>query len=183
MPSLTQTWKFEIFCPDLGNNRTCVPPFYFRVKSGLSKLEYRAFCRRFIDVMREMGAPSVPALDAEGKPLFNEDGTPKLVEKEESAAETEARVARELAAFADCLGQAMEMGSEPLQIEGKPVATLAEYVALVASLRTGVAHLMELFDAVVHFNSTEGARALFSGRLSGGVGGTRTPRASGAAPH
>jgi hypothetical protein len=82
----------------------------------------------------------------------------------------------------DILAGAVEMGEEPLAIQGKPIAGLREYCHAVAEV-AGLAHLHELAEAVQWCNSVHGARALFYGRLSGGIASMASHRASRAAAH
>lgn len=66
----------------------------------------------------------------------------------------------------------VQMGGEPLVVDGAPVDTLEKYLELVAHQRGGDL-LGELLSTLFHLNSTAGAQELFSARLSGGSRTTR----------
>lgn len=69
--------------------------------------------------------------------------------------------------MAEALKGCVEMGAEPLMVGKKTIATVEEYLALIAPQRNGEL-AMELVGTLTRLNSTEGARELFSARLSGG---------------
>lgn len=82
----------------------------------------------------------------------------------------------QLAAFFDALAKAgsaedwhavfdgiVELGDEPLTLDGREVTDLRTYLDAVAL----TPYLMELVGAIRHHNSLDGARASFSERLSG----------------
>jgi hypothetical protein len=81
--------------------------------------------------------------------------------------ETKAKTAEEVTASLEGI---VEMGDEPLSIGGQPIATLAEYVAIIHEQK-GHELLEEMMGAVAWHN-TVGVRANFSERLSGGKGST-----------
>lgn len=61
----------------------------------------------------------------------------------------------------------VEMGTVPLSIDGKPIATIGEYYEVISTQRGADLH-WELQGAVEMFNAVAGAVELFFGRLSGG---------------
>lgn len=65
----------------------------------------------------------------------------------------------------------VRMGKEPLWVEGKHIATLADYVDL-AMRQPGLNLFAELIEALKWHNSVEGEKELFSERLSGGSAST-----------
>lgn len=71
--------------------------------------------------------------------------------------------------FADLV----RMGTEALTVDGRPVATLRDYLELVAQQR-GADLLYELIGAIAWHNSVEGVGKTFSERLSGGWFSTAT---------
>lgn len=76
-------------------------------------------------------------------------------------------------AFAGALGPYVRVHGGPHTVDGKPLATLDDYIALVTeSADAGLAQLKELQAALVSFNSLEGPDELFSLRRSGGARST-----------
>ncbi len=73
--------------------------------------------------------------------------------------------------MAEAYGPFVRMGSEPLVYEGKPVATLAEYLAL-CEVPENACNLVELPRALLEANSVAGNSELFFERLSGGFTST-----------
>lgn len=71
------------------------------------------------------------------------------------------------AGMAEALKGCVELGAEPLVVGQKTIATVEEYLTLIANQRGGEL-AMELVGTLTRLNSTEGARELFSARLSGG---------------
>lgn len=69
--------------------------------------------------------------------------------------------------FAAFVGEYVEMGDEPLVVKGKPIETMAEYLALLDTIAS-VENVSELIHAVRWANSVEGTKALFFEQLSGG---------------
>lgn len=61
----------------------------------------------------------------------------------------------------------VRLGSEPLSLNGQPIATLEEYFAALWE-QPGAFLLQELGQQLVWLNSFDGARGLFSVRHSGG---------------
>lgn len=74
-------------------------------------------------------------------------------------------------AFARVFEGIVEMGSEPLSINGQAVAGLDGYIGVLIGL-TGVDLILELVEEVSRLNSVKGTRELFFARLSGGRSGT-----------
>lgn len=131
-----RAWKWERFVPDIGDNRAQERPFFFRIKSGISKVEFRDFLQR-VTQMKTGG---------------------------ENALETI------MAVFTDLV----ELGDEPLSINGVEVKTLSEYFERISE-NLNAQPYFELLGAVKDFNSLEGTRSLFFERLSGGTASTVTP--------
>jgi hypothetical protein len=138
---LGRLWKWAVWTPDLGDNLQQERPFFLRVKTGLTKIDFAGY---------------TAALDAYWKAERTSDALHALV------------------------SPFVEMGDEPLRVDGNPVDGLRGYVELLFSL--GSAELREeLTYSVIHFNSAGGTQALFYGRLSGGSAFTAEPNAGRAA--
>lgn len=75
--------------------------------------------------------------------------------------------ARESATMAVVLSEVAEMGPEPLSIDGKPIATLQDYVELCLD-EPDEPLIYELSGAFRVVNCVIGQQADFSARLSGG---------------
>lgn len=86
---------------------------------------------------------------------------------------TDAYAARAAVALQDVV----RMGPEPLTVKGAPVASLEEYFRLVLPF-PGAPNWFEVLRAVTDSNSSEGAKALFFARHSGGSVGTPAPSAA-----
>lgn len=61
MAQLT-AWRWERFVPNLGNNREVDKPFWFRIKSGLSKVQLAAFEKSMADIRTTPDADVTPEL-------------------------------------------------------------------------------------------------------------------------
>lgn len=73
-------------------------------------------------------------------------------------------------AYVEALGPYVRVHGGPHTVDGQPLATLEDYLALVTqSASAGVEQLRELVAAVVSFNSITGPDELFSLPRSGGV--------------
>ena len=137
MPDLSRTWTWAEYTPDLGDNRQQPKPFFFKVKSCLTKDELKALSDRLV------------ALDTSADDF--------------------------IAKWAEAFKDLVELGDEPLTIQRRPVQNLAQYAAEVVQLSGGHAFLLELQDALMHFNSWQGQRELFYARRSGGTAFTPGP--------
>lgn len=83
--------------------------------------------------------------------------------------------------FATVFAGLVELGAEPLNVNGKPIDSIPAYLELACEQPSGEL-LMELTGAVRYHNSVTGAREAFFARLSGGSAFTaRAPGAAGAA--
>lgn len=72
--------------------------------------------------------------------------------------------------YNEALGPHVRVHGGPHTVDGQPLATLDDYLALVtASASAGAEQLRELMAAVVSFNSLRGPDELFSLPRSGGV--------------
>lgn len=81
--------------------------------------------------------------------------------------------ARVGAAYVEALTPYVRVHGGPHTVDGQPLATLADYVALVQqSASRGVDQLRELTAALTSFNSMAGPDELFSLRRSGGARST-----------
>jgi hypothetical protein len=101
----------------------------------------------------------------------------RLAAETGAAPETPEGIAK---AFAKAFEGLVQMGREPLTVEGKGVGSLEEYLRLCIELHAdnGGFHLEELSATFRRINSFTGARALFYARPSGG--GASTVRQSSA---
>lgn len=68
--------------------------------------------------------------------------------------------------LAELLGEFIRMGDEPLTVDGKPIASLLDYLHLLNTL-AGTPLVNELFGWVPYVNSMEGARDRFFEQRSG----------------
>lgn len=146
MPNLTRTWTREKYVPNIGDNRDFEKPFFFWVKSGLTKVE-----------LEELGLQLNVAL-----------GPPRPVDAKKEDPDPPS----DWKAWAEAISTAVEMGTEPLSLNGKTIGSVGEYVEAVLLLGIGGAELAAMQDAVFHYNSVVGARMLFFERRSGGTGFT-----------
>lgn len=81
------------------------------------------------------------------------------------------------ARFAEALGPYVRVHGGPHTVDGQPLATFEDYLALVMQgAGLGADHLRELQAAVVSFNGISGPDELFSLRPSGGAASTDAPR-------
>jgi len=79
---------------------------------------------------------------------------------------------RSVKPMTDALAPFVRMGAEPLLVDGKPVATLEQYVELCLSM-AGLFNLLEMTRTVREYNELGGTFAHFSKWRSGGDFGTR----------
>jgi hypothetical protein len=151
MANLTRTWRWEQFHPDLGENLDLPPKdrLTLRIASALPTA-------RISDLRRDFYAAIVAA-----------------VKDERPTAEATAAAAE---AFAVVFAGIVEVVGDNT-IAGKPVATLAQYLAAILDC-SGIYSLTELLEAVIGFNSLEGTQRLFSERHSGGLLSTRAQSAA-----
>jgi hypothetical protein len=146
MANLQRLSRWHKWEPGLGNNRELpeAERFVLLVAAGLTKTELDAWRENFTSAA------------------------------ESAIGETEeARANAQLDAYARALETVVRMGAVPLTVDGRPVATLRDYCALLLA-QPSLIEWQELIAAVVHFNSYEGAREVFSVRPSGGSAGTAT---------
>ena len=85
-------------------------------------------------------------------------------------------------AWAEVFAPYVQMGDEPLVIDGKPIATLRDYLALLLVEVQGQYNTIELSLALADYNSFQGTRRLFFERLSGGPLSTPALSSEKAAP-
>lgn len=158
MPSFENAWRWERLEPELGGNRQLPEHerFYLLVASGLTKVELQ----RLYESLGETTKAQAVVVTVEGTP-------PETLEQRQD------RYAAEIGAL---LGPVVKLGKEPLKVDGKPVASITDYLVL-AVRQVGQPLLTELLTAIRTANSWEGSRALFSERHSGGFTFTGDPSA------
>lgn len=149
MPSLTRSFRWERFIPDLGDNREQEKPFFIEIASGLSILERKDV----VDAVRVAQTSSYT--EGMGPEEYLKASAPVV---------------------ATALQGIVRMGSEPLTVGGKSITSLAEYLEFVLAF-PGSPNWFEILKAIVDFNSADGARALFFARHSGGLSGIPDPSA------
>ena len=160
--------RWEKFAPDIGDNRQrpAGERLWLEIKSSMTRLELIAFERALKDTQtarRERAEAYVAALRA-----VKDGGPPPDADAYQADMESAM-----LTGYLAALSPACRLvGTHTLG--GSPVATLAEYVAAVATLSDGY-NLLELPAAVKDANSVGGATQLFSERRSGGWAGTPAP--------
>lgn len=150
MPELKSTRSWHRFAPALGENREQSKPFLLKVRVGLTKPELAAYSEK-LRAVQESSATAT-----EGK----SDDT--VVDE-----------------YVQLLDGLVEMGEEPLVVDGKPITTLRDYLLLCLTV-AGYGPLIEVYHSVIYWNSVRGAREVFYARLSGGA--ATTPAAGAAAP-
>lgn len=144
MAKLEYLHRWHRLVPDIGGNKELPAPFFLEVASGLS-------------------VEATVALSAD------------LQEAHKRVAETQGASRKDLAeALAGVLSRAVRMGSEPLEVAGKPVTTLAEYIEMTLA-HVGAVGYLEITQSVRDLNSVDGVQALFFARHSGGTATTPAP--------
>lgn len=162
MANLTRKWTWKKWAPDLGENREGETPLLFlELATGLTPAQ-----------MQEIATGLQRAREL--RPV-----TPDLVGMEPAAAieairaSTKAFLADLRKVMVDALGPYVRVHGGPHTVDGKPLATLADYLELVEdSGDLGVNARAELESALSRFNSIEGPDELFSLRRSGGARST-----------
>lgn len=149
MPDLKRMWRWHRWEPGLGGNLELEPTkrFWLELAVGLSKVEK--------DALGQVRASAVP----EG------------LEGDALAAAVKASEAEYEAAWIKNLEPFVRLGTEPLSVEGVPVKTLGDYVALLFR-QPGLLDWSELISTLMHLNGAAGATEVFAARLSGGSSGT-----------
>lgn len=106
----------------------------------------------------------------------------QLAERGEPVTTRSDLVAALCSRYSAALGPYVRVHDGPHTVDGQPLATFDDYLALVTQgAGFGVQQLNELQLALVRFNSIEGPDELFSPRLSGGArttGAQRTGKAA-----
>lgn len=148
-------FRWQEYVPALGNNRELETPLKLEVRTGLTRKELNDWRRR----LGENGSETIKALEAA-----------KAVE------EVEAIARASTARMAAIVGENIRVVGKHT-IDGQPLETVAHYIEVAASLAQG-RMVEELTAVVVRCNEFSEDDALFSERLSGGVG--TTPRQSAA---
>ena len=136
MAKLEYLHHWARYVPDIGDNRSLEKPFFLEVATGMSAADFRK-------LFEDLSASRDAVTAREGH--------------------TNADLA---AAQAEVLARVVRLGSEPLVVGDRPIATLAEYCDL------GFAHLgvpyTEMLQAVQKYNSVGEAHQPFFERRSGG---------------
>lgn len=152
------TWKK--WAPDIGDNRELPEPvLYLELATGLTAAQMH----QVREGLARMG--EVKLLDDDSVPLDERLGAHKKALRE---------------VYVEALGDFVRVQGGPHTVDGMPLATLVDYVALVQTRADwGTAPLLELHQALHAFNSLSGPDELFSLRRSGGA---RTTRAQSVEP-
>jgi len=166
MATLSRRYTFKRWAPDLGENRSLPESerLWLEVAAGLTAKqmsECRAAAARVaaVDVERPDTA-SLSAADAEAAWRVALD----------------AHTAKVRDVLAEALGEYVRIVGGPHTVDGRPVATLADYIGLVQeSEDMGVAQLLDLRATLEAHNSISGGDELFSLRRSGGRASTGGP--------
>lgn len=169
MANFDRLHHWERFVPHLANNRELPAreQLALEIATGLSVLELEAF-----------GKAQAAALEASRGEMTPDPG-PEATDAARLAWVTARRAERERVRSAQAahLGQAwapfIRLAPGSHTINGKPLTSLADYLAAIAS-QQGAYNFLELRRQVMTLNSIDGAEALFSGRASGGSDGTQS---------
>lgn len=141
MATLKSRIRWKKWAPDLGENRT--------LPEGPAL---------YLELATDLTAQQ---LDEVGE---------RLTAKGEPVRTREELVAGMRARFGEALGPYVRVHGGPHTVDGQPLATLDDYLALVTqSAGCGASQLRELHAALVAFNSVTGPDELFSLPRSGGV--------------
>lgn len=169
-------FHWERYEPRLGENHNLPVEqrFFLEVACGLTKMQLKA-CTRALDF-------SALRLDAaavveEAKASKGEDET-----HEEALQRVGEQRMGELcvAQLAEKWGPFVRVGPGKHTLDGKPVATLKDYLSAVIA-QPGRFNVIELSKVLAQLNSVTGTHALFSERLSGGPISTVGPSTDAAA--
>lgn len=174
MPDLSNTIRWVEYPPDLLGNLEDERPFYFLLHGSLSKAQMRSLREA---LSRKVG-PEMPA-DLPEK-ATEEQKTAHAAELEAHAeAVTKAIVERDAEAMADYV----QLGAEPLNVDGKQIKTLRDYLEFVMPPRLlGLGAYMEVQRALTAANTMEPRVSFSSGRHSGGSTSTGQKRPAGRMP-
>lgn len=143
MANLTRRFRWKKWAPDLGENRELPEPVLY------------------LELATDLTAAQL------------EEVGERLTRKGETVATMDELRAAMRARFVEALGPYVRVHGGPHTVDGQPLATFEDYVALVQQAAgAGAAQLRELQAAVLAFNSISGPDELFSLRSSGGARST-----------
>lgn len=177
--NFTRSWSWERFVPNLGENRILAPAqqLVLELGVGLTHVELDAF-RKGVERAYEVVVEHSPGAKAAALKRRSE-------RSDEEKALVAAAEAVQLDAMAGALAEAWapyaRMGPGQHAINGKPLASLRDYLRVGFEQR-GLTLILEVQEEVKARNSVEGSIALFSARRSGGSASTAAP-SSGATGH
>lgn len=141
MATLTRRFRWKRWAPDIGENR-----------------ELEGGPVLFLELATDLTAEQLSAALERASQLG------------EGIASREELQQRVQAAMTEALGPYVRVHGGPHTVDGRPLATFADYVALVQdSASMGSDQLRELLAALTAFNSVRGPDELFSLRHSGGA--------------
>lgn len=158
MATLTGTVRWVAYVPDLLGNRDLETPFYVELNGSMSKEQMKA-----LDAALTKPAPAL-------EPLPN-DAT-----EEQQKEHTEVMRAEIVERYAGALSSFVRFGAEPLNVDGKSIATVRDYLDFVSSSLVGWDAFMELATVLGNANRLSGQSPFFFGRLSGGFSSTTNRR-------
>lgn len=168
MANLTRRFSWKKWAPDIGENRELPEPvLYLEIATGLTQAQLDAIGEQLRSARQlQLEPPDVEALPPE--------------ERGKAVEETlRAFVAKLRGVMVSALGAFVRVHGGPHTVDGRPLATLDDYLALAEEAADrGVRARAELEAAVVSFNSVEGPDELFSLRRSGGRASTPTRSAA-----
>lgn len=164
MADLTNTVRWVRYEPDLLGNRALERPFYFELNGSMSKEQMRA-------LEEALDKPLVAA--GELAPLQE---TPtdeqRAAHAEKLRALNEASRAAAVEKYAIALAPYVKLGAESLNISGRGITALRDYLDFVSANLTGFAAFFEPAQALKQVNTLDTQASFFSGRLSGGFTST-----------
>jgi len=161
-------FHWERFVPQIANNRDLPTreQLALEIATGLSVLEVETFTRANALAAASGGGepPKAPGANATEEELRTYVAAAKA-EMTRLRTEQAARLAPHWAPFVRLVP-----GSHT--VNGKPIATLADYLELVL-MQQGLFNFLEISNEVLALNSVSGAQSLFSRALSGGSDSTQ----------
>lgn len=163
MANLKRRFSFKRWAPDIGENRDLPEPaLYLEIATGLTAEQLRV-------VTDTIQAPM------EAQPPLDEALTGEALMEALKARAVSGKAALRGVLVA-ALGAYVRVHGGPHTVDGQPLGTLDEYLALVqGSADYGSGAIQDLLGALRSFNSFTGADELFSLRRSGGSASTGQP--------
>lgn len=170
MASLTRKHTFRKWAPDIGENRELPggPVLFLELATGLTELQVKEI---FESIGRVPEVPGIDEMQAQAKAAPTPEERLRIIREADAAA---LKVLREY--HAGLLSPYVRVVGGPHTVDGMPLATVEDYLALIQTARdSGALALGELLAALREFNSLSGPDELFSLRRSGSSASTGSP--------